>query len=318
MRVLITGAAGVIGASLAEVLRTSGHDLVLADASTDRSQLDLFDIDSPIIECDVSDSDRVDALFAEHQPDVCVHLAAIVSFPAIASKLRDALDVNAGGTLNVLKASSATGSRRVVLASSKAVYGYAYGAHAEPFFAPYVEEDPYIPGDPYSAMKMIAEVAGQLYVRQHGLEFTALRFGTIVGPGKTKRHGNSSIYTSLIEQALHSATVEIPDDPGKYDDVVYVQDCANALALATQSIRLPNVAYNISSGKLTSIQEFIDRITVRIPGVRFSKGRQQLLSSPTRNYRCLLDISRARSDLKYEPQFDVDAIVEDMIRVISR
>ena len=318
MRIAITGATGVIGASLAASLQARGHDLILTDANQDRSLLDLFGVDQPVFECDVANAEQVNEFFATHPADVCIHLAAIVSFPVIEADLVAALNVNTGGTLNILAAASTSVCGRVVLASSKAIYGYASGTHADPSFTPFNEADPFDPCDPYASMKTVAEVAGRLYSANSGLEFTALRFGTIVGPGKTKRHGNSSLYTRLVEQAVDTAVVEIPDTLDQTDDLVYVRDCAAALSFAAEAKALPHPAYNISSGRRTSIQQFIDAIRTRLPHIKVVDPDHGGIALPTRNYRCVLDISLAIRDLGYTPQFGIEEMVDDMILLLSR
>lgn len=168
MRVLITGAGGTLGTSLAPALAEAGHEPVLQDVRP---------LDTPYesMQGDVRVAD--DVLRAADGVDVIVHAAAIHGIHLADHSLRDFYDLNLTGTLNVWQAAVAAGARGVVFSSTMGVYkSHDAAGHG----AALPEDVPLRPGDIYGWTKLAGEELCQLFGRTHGIPSVGLRFGMFV------------------------------------------------------------------------------------------------------------------------------------------
>ncbi len=313
MRVLVLGASGVMGIPVVDELKRAGHEVTAADLCIDEEPATGQGTRPSRVICDVTDAVNVRAVFDLVQPDVAVHLAALVSFPQISGDPVAALAVNGAGALHVYEAARNSGCARVVLASSKAVYGNIAGSFGPPEFQPVPESFAYRPVNIYDALKCMAEVMGQVAARRGDFEFTALRFGTIVGPGKQVRHGNSSIFSRIVEAAWAGDPVSIERGATQVDDLVYVRDCVQAVRLSVEVARLESLAYNVARGELVSVNQFAEAVRHAIPQAQISVGPGDNWNGGSTSYRAVLDIERARSELGFSPRYDVPAMVDDYV-----
>ncbi|MCJ7585673.1 MAG: GDP-mannose 4,6-dehydratase, partial [Anaerolineales bacterium] len=171
---LVTGGAGFIGSHLVQALLAGGNAVrVLDNFSTGRREnLEVFDGRLEVQEGDLRDAARVGE--AVRDVEVIFHEAAFVSAPLSISEPRTCFDVNVGGTEILLEAARQAHVRRVVLASSAAVYGNSDAL-------PLAEDARLQPLSPYAASKQIAEIYAGLYTRAFGLEVVALRYFNVAG-----------------------------------------------------------------------------------------------------------------------------------------
>src|SRR5262249_17869091 len=129
-----------------------------------------------------------------------IHMAALVGN---AQELPlEAFRVNAYGTAFLLDLARRCGIRRFVFTSTRGVYGEQIGEAAHPTYRPIREDDPVRPHGVYDVCKVAAEGLCRNIARAHELEFIALRFATIIAPGKALRHKNYGILSEIIEGGL--------------------------------------------------------------------------------------------------------------------
>ena len=163
---LVTGGDGFLGTSVVADLAARGHEVVSTD------------LHAPHVVMDVTDPGRVDAVLAEHRPEVVVHLASVVTPPPGATR-EWARRIDVDGTRHVLEACLAHGVRRVVVSSSGAAYGY----HADN--PAWITEDQPLRGNPEFAYadhkRQVEELLAELRHTHPGLEQVVLRIGTILG-----------------------------------------------------------------------------------------------------------------------------------------
>lgn len=310
MKVLVTGGLGVNGAWLIRDLLASGHQPVSFDNREDVSLVADVADDFGRHVGSILDVDALTELCKREQIECIAHLAAIIGAeedPYVG------FGVNAHGTVTVLEAARCADVRRVVYTSSKAIYGRITGEYGYPTYRPLAEDHPLAvwPAMPvYSASKHLSEDAGRFFADKYGLEFAALRFSTIFGPGKKARHGPIGVLSQIVENAMLGQGTEIPFGGDERDDMVYVKDVARSIAMAVDAPRLRSGAFNVGSGRLTSLEAFARSVREEIADV-------EIVIGPGRNYLqlddtyCLLDISRAREELGYEPAFDLDRALSD-------
>lgn len=310
MKVLVTGGLGVNGAWLVRHLLAAGHEPISFDNREDLSLVADVAHEFARHIGDILDVDELTRLCKRERIECVAHLAAIIGAE---EDPYAGFGVNAHGTVTVLEAARTAGVRRVVFTSSKAAYGPIAGEHAYPTYKPVSEDDPLAtwPAMPvYSASKILSEEAGRFFADKYGFEFAALRFSTIFGPGKKARHGPIGVLSTIVENAMLGQGTEIAAGGDERDDLIYVKDVARSIGLAVDAPRLASSAYNVGSGRLTSLEEFAAT-------VRREVGDVEIVVGPGRDYMgladtyCLLDISRARAELRYEPAFDLDAALSD-------
>lgn len=243
MKVLVTGGAGFIGSHLVEALRGAGHAVVVVDdLSTGKRQRVPDGV--PFYRLDVRDPALAD-VFATEQPEVVSHQAGHVSVPgSIADPMHDA-SVNVVGTVNVLEQARRHGARKVIYASSVAVYG-------DPVALPVQETHPARPQSPYGLSKWIGERYIELFHTLHGLEFTVLRYANVYGP-RQDPYGEAGVVSIFVSRMLAGEPVTIHGDGEQTRDFVYVGDVAAANLRALE--RGNGGVYNVGTGYATAVNQ---------------------------------------------------------------
>jgi UDP-glucose 4-epimerase len=286
---------------------------IVLDARPDVSLLDQKTIDGiVIVSGDCTDMQLVADLLQRHHVATIVHMAAIV---AEAQQVPlDAFRVNAHGTVQLLDLACANGVKRFVFTSSRGVYGQQTGETAHPAYRPIQEDDPLRPARVYDVCKVAAEGMGRNYALKHGIEFVALRFATIYGPGKTLRHKNYGILSSVIEQGLAGEPVRIAKGGDQKDDIIYVEDAAEAIVAAVMHERPGHEIYNISHGIGVTLNDLAGAVRAINPTADIEIGPGLNYMGWDINYAGVLDNRRAAATLGFRPQFDLTKAVADYAR----
>ncbi len=246
MRILVTGGAGFIGSHLVGWLLQQGHNVrVLDNLSTGRKEL-LDPVRKLIefIEGDIRDLATVQA--AATGVDVIFHLAALVSVVESLEQPLSAQAINATGTLNVLESARTAGVKRVVQASSCAVYGNTERLPAS-------ETDLPQPLSPYAATKLAAEHSGKIYTHLYGVDTVALRFFNVYGP----RQDPTSPYAAVIPRFIAALSAKqqpiIYGDGQQSRDFIFVGDIVRALWTAATAANIAGSVFNVGCGNNWSI-----------------------------------------------------------------
>ncbi|HMG20147.1 MAG TPA: SDR family NAD(P)-dependent oxidoreductase [Kofleriaceae bacterium] len=232
MLAVVTGGAGFIGSHTVDRLLAAGHRVVVLDdfRTGKRANLahhagsDRLDV----IACDVSHGifTALAPITAAHGPvERIVHLAAQVSVVhSVQNPLVD-MQVNYGGTLHVLEYARATRVKKVVFASSAAVYG-------EVATMPVGEDTPTRPVSPYGIDKLASEHALDYYSAVHGVPATSLRFFNVYGPRQDPSSPYSGVISIFADRARAGRAITIFGDGGQTRDFVYVGDVVRAIVAA--------------------------------------------------------------------------------------
>src|SRR6185436_14514039 len=200
MKALVTGGLGVNGAVTARLMAQDGIRPVLMDNRMDLTLMGDIKDYVDIVIGDICDRATLEKAVDDFKITHIAHLAALMPEPAEADP-RLGVKVGVDGTINVLEVARAKNIKRVVFTSSKAAYGEIAGDYAPPTCKPVREDHPRVPADLYGSIKVCCEELGRYYRETYGIEFIALRFVSIYGPGKEARHGPLSFYGQLIEKA---------------------------------------------------------------------------------------------------------------------
>lgn len=317
MKILLTGGLGVNGAWVTRKLVERGYRPIVLENRIDLSLVgpDLAN-GIEVVEADITDRDGLAAVLSEHKIQRIVHMAALIT--GIQADMQKGFDVNAAGTVNVLEAASRAGVERIVYTSSRSVYGHIDGPKAHPIYEPITEDHPQRPFLVYDVCKVASEGMGRNYARMRGLQFVALRFAQIFGPGKLQRHGPYGLFSQLVESPLAGKPVKIPRGGDQRDDVIYVDDIAEAIVQAVLHPRPSYDAYNISRGVGTTLHDFADAVRKVVPNAQIEIGNGLDYHGLGACYCGIMDNTRASVDLGFRPRFDLDSGVAHYIETMRK
>jgi UDP-glucose 4-epimerase len=252
--ILITGGAGFIGSHLVDALLSQGHAVRVLDnlSMGKRANLPLDHPRLQLLEGDVADALLVDRAVAGCA--AVVHLAAVASVQASVDDPAGTHQSNFVGTLNVCEAMRLHGVRRVVYASSAAVYGNNGEGQA------IGEDTPKAPLTPYAADKLASEHYLDFYRRQHGLEPAIFRFFNIFGPRQDPSSPYSGVISIFTQRAQQGLPIRVFGDGEQTRDFFYIGDL---LTLLTQALDMPQVvvgAVNVGWNQAVSLNQLLAEI----------------------------------------------------------
>jgi len=315
--IMVVGGTGALGHFVVRALLARGIRPVVVSASGNKDLLtDVLDRIT-LVRGDVRDRAAIAQVVADHRPQAIAHLGATVNAITEADPPA-AIRVGAEGTANVLDAARASGVRRVIYASAKAVYGPALGRFGYPTFDMLTEDLPPNPLSVYAITKLAGEGLGRWYMRNHGIEFAALRFGSTLGPGKLRHHGNTSgMLSRILESAMADAPIIVEKGGEAVTDVVFNGDAAAAIVGALFAPVLNHSVYNVATGSGITLHDFAAAVRRRFPkaDITIGPGPQYLRSDSAGH--CILDISRACADFGYAPSTDLDWMIDEYLAVMK-
>ena len=291
MQVLVTGGAGFIGSHLVEELLRRGDSVrVLDNFSTGRrSNLEPFGGCLEVVEADLRDADRVAQ--AVRGVEVIFHLAAFISVPQSMLEPDTCFAVNVGGTVHLLEAARRSGVRKVVLASSTAVYG-------DTRVIPTTEDTALAPLSPYAVSKQVTEIYARLYSQVYGLEVVALRFFNVYGPRQQPDSPYAAAIPILIDRLVSGKPITIYGSGKQSRDFIYVKDVVRANLLAAE-FAAPGEAYNVCTGTEISIMDLLEelsQVSQTNPEVHYEAAR------PGDIYRSVGDPGKAAAQFGFRAQ----------------
>ena len=265
MRLLVCGGAGFIGSNLVDRLVTDGHQVVVVDDLSHGRVENLASASETgrcrLVRLDITDPRLVETV-AEAAPEVVINLAAQIDVRvSVAAPLLDA-STNILGTIAVLEAARLAGARKVLLASSVAIYG-------PPSVLPVTEESPTNPLSPYAVSKLTGETYLRQYQQLYGLQTTTLVLTNTYGP-RQDPHGEAGVIAIFANAMLCGEQTRVFGDGSNSRDYVYVDDVVEAFVLASQPVasgRRLNVATGVATTDLELNQVMADAVGGAAPPI---------------------------------------------------
>lgn len=265
---VVTGGAGFIGSHLVRELARRNQRVTVFDNFSAPGPEKPSDVGGRIrlIQGDVRDGSALTE--ALNGADFVLHHAALVSVPQSVEKPEETFQINIQGTANVLEAARARGVRRVIFASSSAVYGNGTDL-------PYQEIGRTDCRSPYAASKLSGEELCRKYTRVYGLETVCLRYFNVFGPGQNPYALYAAVIAKFLQCARDNKPFQIDWDGLQSRDFIHVSDVVQANLLVVFKAA-PGEVYNVASGKtytLLELAELTERVCGRRPGRVFGPKR---------------------------------------------
>jgi UDP-glucose 4-epimerase len=250
MKILVTGGSGFIGSHIVEHYQNRAAEIRVLDNLRTGYRHNLDGFNCVFIEGSVTDREMVKK--AVEGVDLVFHLAALVSVPESMAKPGECVDINVHGLLNVLEEASAAGVRKLVFASSAAVYG-------DNPVVPKVETMLPEPKSPYAITKLDGEYYLDMFRREGRLETAALRFFNVFGPRQDPKGAYAAAVPIFIEKAVRGEDITVFGDGAQTRDFIHVKDIVGALAFAAETPGVTGV-FNAGYGGQITINELAAQI----------------------------------------------------------
>lgn len=297
-KVLVTGGAGFIGSHMVEKLLELGARVTVIDIMLRGNKIAHLkdNRNLSIQEVDVTDTRSLAPLFRGQ--DYVFHLAAVVGVEETQDEPVQLLDVEIGGTAEVIRLAAANKVKRFIFASSSEVYGDSDN--------PMAEEGPFNPKSTYALCKLIGEHYCRAYYKKFGLEFTALRYFNSYGP----RQDDRFVMSRFIRRALNGQELLIYGDGNQTRDFTFVGDSVHMSLLAGIMDSGINQIFNLGTGRAVSINRLADLVLdnlemkgkVRVLHIDYDQRRTREIEVFAR----LANVDLAERLLQYRPSVDLE------------
>lgn len=299
MSLLITGGCGFIGSHLVEACQEGEGEVRVLDDLTTGSRTNMTGMESMLFEHSIGNREAL--VEAATGVDCIFHLAAMANVPDSMERPGECFESNLMGLLSVLEAAVAAGVRKVIFASSAAIYGNGCGG-------PRREVEMPDPRSPYAISKMAGEQLLGFFEREHGLEAVSLRFFNVFGPRQNPSSSYAAAIPIFVEKALKGETITIHGDGEQTRDFVYVRDVARALIHVSRHPEARGV-YNVGLGHAVSINSLVARI-LAITG---SSSKVIYTEERVGDIRQSCSDSTKLRGLGWEPAYPLDRGLEETV-----
>lgn len=257
----MTGGAGYVGGTVAELLLQKGHEVAVYD-NLCHGHRSMVPAKAEWIEGELADRSKLEQVFSSRTFDGVMHFAALIEAGESMKKPELYFRNNSASTLTLFEAMLAQGVTRLVFSSTAAVYG-------EPESTPIREDAPLRPTNAYGESKLLVEQMLTWLNRVHGFRYASLRYFNVAGAveGRGEAHEPESHLIPLIldvalgkRQSIKIFGQDYPTPDGTcIRDYVHVQDLAHAHLLAFEALmNRDRLIYNIGNGQGFSIREVIE------------------------------------------------------------
>ncbi|MFC2021617.1 NAD-dependent epimerase/dehydratase family protein [Chloroflexota bacterium] len=321
MAILVTGGTGFLGANVVRLLAEQGRDIVAYDVLPPAPASVFADvIDHVKVEIgNVTDLSHVLHVIKRNKVEGIIHTAAIVTGAANAHPL-EALQVNIIGSANMLEAARIMDLKRVIIFSSSSVMG-----GPEDFITPRKEEEYSLPlSSIYPVSKLTCEQLTYTYRELYKVDAITVRPCGGFGPGEKRARESDAPIFELVKDAVEGKAIRRETGGDTAKDLTYVKDFAKGVVQAYDCKAPRYYLYNISFGKNRTVFQICDVLRQVFPGLPIEVGPglwsgalktgKQADLTYRRTQRPPQDITRAREDFGFEPEWDLDRAIPHWVR----
>jgi nucleoside-diphosphate-sugar epimerase len=259
---LVTGGAGFIGSHIAEALLKEGHRVRILDNFSTGRRENIRSIEAvafsnlEVIEDDVRDRKACDLAVAGM--DFVFHEAAQISVPESINDPETTQEINMGGTLNMLSACRRAGTKRLVLASSTAIYGDS--PIEKDSLKPKKEHWVPNPLSPYALSKLVGEYYCRLFSKVYQMPAVALRYFNVFGPRQDPNSEYAAVIPKFIERLLQDTPPVIYGDGKQSRDFIFVGDVVQANLKAARRPGIEGEVFNVASGRSITLLQLLGHL----------------------------------------------------------
>ncbi len=305
-RICVTGGAGFVGSNLVKKLLEIGHAVVVIDNLETGRLENIKEFSNnknfEFVKASILDKKMDDVLKGV---DYVFHEAALVDVNESIKNPLKTYQTNVSGTLKALNSSVKNGVKKVIFASSCAVYG-----NRDSGKIPVNEESRTDTENPYSRSKIVGETLVSNFFKEHGLKSVILRYFNVYGPKQNMTTQYSAVIPKFISSALRSADLPIHGDGEQTRDFVFIEDVTDANILAMESEKADGKIFNIGLGKSVSVNDLAKKI---IELIGSNSKMTHVEQRPNDIRHSLADITLAKNVLKYTPMHDIEKGLEKTI-----
>lgn len=296
---LVTGGAGFIGSHLVEALIDQGKEVVVLDNLSSGTLENLTSVRDKIefVEGNIKNVDLLNETM--NGVEIVFHEAANAS---VLESIKDPIathEVNLTGTLNVLTAARDQKVKRVVFASSAAVYDDS-GEKTNP-------------KSPYALHKLAGEYYGRFFYESFGLETVSLRYFNVFGTRQDPQSPYSGVITKFIERLKNNQSPTIYGDGQQTRDFVYIKDVVQANLLAAHKEGIAGGIFNVGTGMAISVHE-VASILNRILGVDLEPTFEEERKGENRHSKANIELTE--ENLGYAPQYSFEEGLREITQKI--
>lgn len=299
-KILITGAAGFIGSSLADDLLAKGFSIMGIDNFDSFYKRDIKETNISnalkhnsysFLEGDIRDMEFLDSCFSGFRPDIVIHLAAKAGVRPSIKDPASYYDVNVNGTLNMLEAMRKNKIGRMLFASSSSVYGNNKKI-------PFAESDNVdFPVSPYAASKKACELLCHTYHHLFDMDIFCLRFFTVYGP----RQRPDLAINKFTRALLNDEPITLFGDGSSSRDYTHISDIIQGIEQAMENLKGFGI-FNLGESNAISLKELVallENSTGKKADIKYLPMQDGDV------LRTFADISRAKSVLGYNPVVNI-------------
>lgn len=250
MKILVTGGSGFIGSHIVEHYQGKAEEIRVLDNLRTGYRKNLDGLQCTFIEGSITDRELVRK--AVQGVDYIFHMAALVSVPESMAKPGECVDINVHGLLNVLEEAAAAGVKKLVFASSAAIYG-------DNPTVPKLETMYPEPKSPYAITKLDGEYYLNMFRAEGRLETAAIRFFNVFGPRQDPKGAYAAAVPIFIEKAVKGEDITVFGDGEQTRDFIYVKDIVGALSFAVETPGVTGV-FNAGYGGQITINKLANQI----------------------------------------------------------
>jgi len=333
MKILITGGAGGIGSTLAYAL-SKAHQVTVVD-SLRNGYIENLSINNKEF-CKFFLLDIRSNAFTEfvknEKPDIIIHLAAITSLPDCESNINECIDINVTGTLNVLESARLNNIKRVIFASTSAVYENNQIDENNGF----TEDLIVSPRLFYSLSKKLSEEICISYEKNYGMEIPILRLFNVFGPRQDIHRKSPPLLNYLVRELKNNRQPVLHSNGEQKRDYIHINDVIEAFTICLTNPNAKNNIFNISSGNLLSVKDIV-RYTKEALGINIDpiyrsakmlwddypklfEGKLSLdknIVEKETNKFSLGNNAKAKRILNWNPNENLESLIKDTVKQIK-
>ena len=292
-KIIVTGGAGFIGSHIADALIEKGYEVHIID-NLSVGKKENINPKAILHIVDIRDKEKLMPIFKDAK--YVFHEAA---FPQVQYSIENPIetnDINVNGMLNVLEVSRINSVKRVIFASSSAIYG-------DQDTLPIGEDMEANPLSPYGAQKYIGEIYCKLYSQIYKLETVCLRYFNVYGPRQSPNGAYASVIPKFVEFRKNSELLIITGDGEQTRDFVNVKDVVSANILAMKVNKGRNEGgINIGAGIQYSVNYIANLIG----------GQTKYISPRIEPHDTQADVSKAKKLLEWEPKVNIGEGIKEL------